>query len=153
LGRSADGSPLPESKDPPIEFDGLDPWPRGEPVVECRRGRSRYDLHNWSRFVGWQWRSDRPLLLLAFLYDPDRWGGGTSRRGSLPLLLHLGFDEVRGLTVVSPSDLAEREHDLVEEWVWEDDGDDGSFEFQLGRMQIEFRARRVRFTTSAPAVD
>lgn len=97
-----------------------------------------------------QWRAAERMLLLQFLYDPDGFGGGASPRGSFPELVHLAFQGVEEIAIHSPAESADHEDDLVDEWFWHEMDDIGEFTFLVGKLELQFRARALRFMASRP---
>lgn len=74
-------------------FDGIEPWPELEPVVEVRVRKRLIDLHNWASFVGFDYRYPETLVF-RFEYD-ETWGG--AQDGASGKEIGVRFDGVANL--------------------------------------------------------
>ena len=131
-------------------FQGMEPWPEGEPLVEIRTGERTIDLHNWASFIGFEHRLPETLILR---FDFDESEGGL-RQGPHSKEVRLRFDGMSHLQVGGDESEHHYESDSLSEFIYREiTRSRGSVQVtMMDGLTLEFEAGSVVLEEDDPAI-
>ena len=122
----------------PIAYDGLEPLPLNEPVIDFRAGDGDVlDLHNGGHVVSIEIEMPADLVVRLTYVEPVRWSPDATAEREI----ELRFRGVRGLSVVQDTDHADQSSFTFEDLTaWPSSP---RFMLRTGNFELRFDARSV----------